>query len=165
MLISLLVILTDIEIPDFVTNIIYFIAQSGALVCLFVIGGTLFGVTLSNYGFKMYGIVLGKLIFLPFVVFIAFKIFPFIMGIGLVNDDLRKAAIIMASTPAMTLYPILAARNIYSFWGGRPSLSLYVSNDNFIFLHYERYSVNVRGLTWTNISIYLTSAALIWMTY
>ncbi len=109
-LISLLVILTDIEIPDFVTNIIYFIAQSGALVCLFVIGGTLFGVTLSNYGFKMYGIVLGKLIFLPFVVFIAFKIFPFIMGIGLVNDDLRKAAIIMASTPAMTLYPILAAR-------------------------------------------------------
>ena len=32
------------------------------------------------------------------------------MGIGLVNDDLRKAAIIMASTPAMTLYPILAAR-------------------------------------------------------
>ena len=63
MLISLLVILTDIEIPDFVTNIIYFIAQSGALVCLFVIGGTLFGVTLSNYGFKMYGIVLGKLFF------------------------------------------------------------------------------------------------------
>ena len=29
MLISLLVILTDIEIPDFVTNTIYFIAKSG----------------------------------------------------------------------------------------------------------------------------------------
>ena len=110
MLISLLVILTDIEIPHFVKNIIYFIAQSGALVCLFVIGGTLFGVTLSKFGPRMYGIVLGKLIFLPLTVFLAFEIFPFIMGTGLVNDDLRKAAIIMASTPAMTLYPILAAR-------------------------------------------------------
>ena len=53
-LISLLVILTDIEIPDFVTNIIYFIAQSGALVCLFVIGGTFFWSNTTTMAFVMY---------------------------------------------------------------------------------------------------------------
>lgn len=107
MIAGLLVVIADIKLPVFAVTSINLLAQSSAAVCLFVIGGTLCGVTASKFGFRMFGIVSGKLILLPILVFLTFELLDRI-GFGVSDHNLRKAAIIMASTPAMTLYPILA---------------------------------------------------------
>ena len=83
------------------------IAQSSIAVSLFVIGGTVAGTALKTVGKRVISVVIGKLIFLPFAVWIGFGIMD-LTGFGIDEPDLRKAAIIMAATPTMSVYPILA---------------------------------------------------------
>lgn len=109
MVAGIVVSVTQLPIPTFATNGIDLIAQSSAAVCLFVIGGTLVGISIRSVGTRILGVVAGKLIFLPLAVWMSFS-FLELVGAGAVSPNLRNAAIIMAATPAMTLYPVLAQK-------------------------------------------------------
>lgn len=109
MVAGIVVSVTQLPIPTFATNGIDLIAQSSAAVCLFVIGGTLVGISIRSVGTRIFGVVAGKLIFLPLAVWMSFS-FLELVGAGAVSPNLRNAAIIMAATPAMTLYPVLAQK-------------------------------------------------------
>ena len=50
---------------------------------------------------------MGKLVFLPISVWLGFNIMS-LVGAGVSDSDLQKAAIIIAATPAMSIYPVLA---------------------------------------------------------
>lgn len=97
----------NLPIPDFVSNGIDLIAQSSVAVSLFVIGGTVAGISTKSFGMQVCGVVLGKLVFLPIAVWVGFGIMA-LVGAGVDDPNLQKAAIIMAATPAMSIYPILA---------------------------------------------------------
>ena len=109
MLAGIVVSVTQLPIPAFATNGIDLIAQSSAAVCLFVIGGTLSGISIRSVGKRILGVVAGKLIFLPLAVWTSFSLLEAV-GLGVVDPTLRNAAIIMAATPAMSLYPVLAQK-------------------------------------------------------
>lgn len=109
MVAGIVVSVTQLPIPNFATRGIDLIAQSSAAVCLFVIGGTLVGISIRSIGKRIFGVVAGKLILLPLAVWMSFG-FLELIGTGSVSPNLRNAAIIMAATPAMTLYPVLAQK-------------------------------------------------------
>ena len=107
MAVGILFAISDLSLPTFTSNAIDLIAQSSIAVSLFVIGGTVAGTALKTVGKRVISVVIGKLIFLPFAVWIGFGIMD-LTGVGVNEPDLRKAAIIMAATPTMSVYPILA---------------------------------------------------------
>ena len=99
----------NLPIPVFASNGIDLIAQSSIAVSLFVIGGTVAGISIKSVGKRVFGVVLGKLVFLPIAVWVGFSIMA-LVGAGVDDPNLQKAAIIMAATPAMSIYPVLAQR-------------------------------------------------------
>lgn len=99
----------NLPIPVFASNGIDLIAQSSIAVSLFVIGGTVAGISIKSIGKRVFGVVLGKLVFLPIAVWAGFSIMA-LVGAGVDDPNLQKAAIIMAATPAMSIYPVLAQR-------------------------------------------------------
>jgi predicted permease len=99
----------NLPIPVFASNGIDLIAQSSVAVSLFVIGGTVAGISIKSFEKRIFGVVLGKLVFLPIAVWVGFGIMA-LLGAGVDDPNLQKAAIIMAATPAMSIYPVLAQR-------------------------------------------------------
>lgn len=99
----------NLPLPVFASNGIDLIAQSSIAVSLFVIGGTVAGISIKSVGKRVFGVVFGKLVFLPIAVWVGFSIMA-LLGAGVDDPNLQKAAIIMAATPAMSIYPVLAQR-------------------------------------------------------
>ncbi len=104
---GLIVSYAGIPLPIFMVSAVDLFAASSAAISLFVIGGALVGIRLSSIGRRVFGIVLGKLVLLPAAVWLALIVME-IVGFGVQNRDLFNAAIVLASTPAMAIYPILA---------------------------------------------------------
>ncbi|MGR3839356.1 MAG: AEC family transporter [Cognatishimia sp.] len=109
MVAGIAVAVLDLPIPAFASNGIDLIAQSSIAVSLFVIGGTVAGISIKSVGKRVFGVVFGKLVFLPIAVWVGFSIMA-LLGAGVDDPNLQKAAIIMAATPAMSIYPVLAQR-------------------------------------------------------
>ena len=90
--------------PDALAHTFEMLAAAAVPCALFVVGGTLAtlrpGVALAD----VWLIAAVKLVLHPLLVFAAFRI------IGGVPDDLMVAGMIMASSPMLTIYPILCAR-------------------------------------------------------
>ena len=107
MLAVIIVAVVDLPIPTFASNGIDLIAQSSIAVSLFVIGGTVAGISIKSFGTQVFSVVMGKLVFLPISVWLGFNIMA-LVGAGVDDPDLQKAAIIIAATPAMSIYPVLA---------------------------------------------------------
>ena len=74
MAVGILFAISDLSLPTFTSNAIDLIAQSSIAVSLFVIGGTVAGTALKTVGKRVISVVIGKLIFLPFAVWIGFGI-------------------------------------------------------------------------------------------
>ena len=70
-------------------------------------GGTIGGIVGIRIGRRVALIVAGKLVALPLAVWLGMQVMTG-LGVGVDDPELRRAAVIMAATPAMTIYPILA---------------------------------------------------------
>ena len=109
MVAGIAVAMFNLPVPVFASNGIDLVAQSSVAVSLFVIGGTVAGISIKSVSKRVFGVVLGKLVVLPIAVWVGFKIMEWV-GAGVDDLNLQKAAIIMAATPAMSIYPVLAQR-------------------------------------------------------
>lgn len=96
-----------IELPSAIALSFDMFARASAAVSLVVIGGTLAGFSFKTLKPAVLRIVIGKLILHPFAVGLSFVLLSQI-GWGIKDEGLIAAAIIIASAPAMSIYPILA---------------------------------------------------------
>jgi len=76
---------------------------------LFVIGGTIAKISITSVNKNVIIVVIGKLFLLPAAVWAGLYIMEMI-GYPIENPELHKAAIIMAATPAMSIYTALALK-------------------------------------------------------
>lgn len=90
-----------------VTNTVELFASSSVALSLFVIGGTIANVRIFSVGKRVQMIVAGKLLVMPAAVWMGLS-FLELLGYSLENKTLKSAAIIMAATPSMSIYPLLA---------------------------------------------------------
>lgn len=107
MLASLFLVFTGMTLPGPVSRAIDILASSSVAISLFVIGGTIAGVPFRNIGTRVLTIVAGKIIGHPLSVWFGLYVMS-LVGFGVEDPALRKAAIVMAATPAMSIYPLLA---------------------------------------------------------
>ncbi|WP_106478795.1 AEC family transporter [Phytohalomonas tamaricis] len=96
--------LSSAELPAPLFKAIDMLATASAPTALFVIGGSLFGIKVQGMVSDVSQIVLGKLVLHPVAVCLAFLIFP------AVDPALKVAAIVIASSPMLSVYPIFGQR-------------------------------------------------------
>ncbi len=106
---GLVVSLLGLKLPDILAKPVSLISSSSAAISLLVIGGTLVGLPIKAIDGRIAMVVFGKLILLPACVWAGTRIMQAI-GYGIGSDQLEMAAILVAATPAMGIYPILAQR-------------------------------------------------------
>ncbi|MNF40833.1 putative transporter YfdV [compost metagenome] len=94
--------LLELRLPPILLRPIEMLAQASAPVALFVIGGTLYGLKPAGMLGNSAQMALGKLVLHPLAVYLAFLWVP---GVG---ADLKIAALLFASAPMFTVYPLLA---------------------------------------------------------
>lgn len=94
--------LLELRLPPILLRPIEMLAQASAPVALFVIGGTLYGLKPTGMLADSAQMALGKLVLHPLAVYLAFSLVP---GVG---ADLQIAALLFASAPMFTVYPLLA---------------------------------------------------------
>jgi malonate transporter len=94
-------------LPSAAARPIELLAKTSAALSLMVIGGTLASLPLQKVSSDVFRIVAGKLLLHPLAIGLALFAFSTI-GFGVSDPRLIAAAIILAATPAMTIYPILA---------------------------------------------------------
>ncbi|SFQ54036.1 hypothetical protein SAMN05216229_1346 [Geopseudomonas sagittaria] len=94
--------LLELHLPPILLRPIEMLAQASAPVALFVIGGTLYGLKPGGMLADASQMALGKLLLHPLAVYLAFSLVP---GVG---TDLQVAALLFASAPMFTVYPLLA---------------------------------------------------------
>ena len=93
---------SGLALPGPVTRAIDILANAAGAVALFAIGGSLVGLSLRGMAGDVALIVVGKLVLHPLVIFALLWLFP-----GL-DPNLRKAMLIFASVPMITVYPLFA---------------------------------------------------------
>jgi malonate transporter and related proteins len=106
---GLIVSILKIKLPEIITEPVNIIASSSAALSLVVIGGTLAGLHLSSINSQIMGMVTGKLLLHPLAVWLGIVLLA-MAGFSIADEQLRTAAILIAATPAMGIYPILAQR-------------------------------------------------------
>lgn len=96
--------LSGLGLPGPVLRSIDMLAAASAPTALFVIGGTLCGLKVSSVASDITQIALGKLVVHPTAVLLAFLVLP------TVDPVLMTAAMIFASAPMISVYPIFGQR-------------------------------------------------------
>ena len=99
--------LANWRLPAAIVRTVDMFAMASGAVSLFVVGGTLVGLAVKGMGRQITPIVVGKLILHPLAVFLAIWILT-LLGIPISDPSLRKAAVLMAAMPMMSIYTILA---------------------------------------------------------
>jgi predicted permease len=102
-----LVSLLQIRLPEAISRSISLFSVASGSLSLFVIGGTLVGLSLKGIGPRAVPIALGKLLLHPLAVLSALILLP-ILGMPAMDPALQKAAILMGAMPMMGIYTILA---------------------------------------------------------
>jgi malonate transporter len=103
-LVGIVLTATGVTLPGPLFKAVDMLATASAPVALFVIGGTLVGINIGELGGQVVEIVTGKLLLHPLAVL------AFLSLAGSLEPDLKTAAIIMASAPMLSIYPILGQR-------------------------------------------------------
>lgn len=104
---GLMISASGITLPAVIAQPVDMFASASAAISLAVIGGTLASLPFRALKPAVFRIALGKLILHPLAVGISlFGLSQF--GLGAKDESLVAAAIILASTPVMSIYPILA---------------------------------------------------------
>lgn len=109
LLLGLAVSASGITLPKLIERPIDIFASASAAVSLAVIGGTLASLPLRSLNASVISVVIGKLVIHPLAVALGLFLMTTI-GLGVGNDQLAAAAVIIAATPVMAIYPILAQR-------------------------------------------------------
>jgi len=92
------------ELPDPVARTLQIVATGATPLALFVVGGSLVGLTLSGQRADIGAVVIGKLVLHPLAVFGALALLPPLPA------DLRSCAVLFAAMPMLSVYPVLAQR-------------------------------------------------------
>lgn len=90
--------------PQWLATPLALMADASVPCALFVVGGTLAGLGATSIGADVALVVTGKLILHPLAVAAAFAL------VGNIPPQLLAAGLILASSPMLTIYPILGAR-------------------------------------------------------
>ncbi|AMN52441.1 hypothetical protein ACP90_08395 [Labrenzia sp. CP4] len=98
-----------LPVPQLIALPIDVVANASAALSLVVIGGTLASLPLTSLDGSVIPVVAGKLLLHPIAVGASLVALS-TLGLGAGNEGLAAAAILMASMPAMGIYPILAQR-------------------------------------------------------
>jgi predicted permease len=98
-----------VPVPQLIALPVDVIASASAALSLFVIGGTLASLPLSSLNGSVIPVVAGKLLLHPIAVGASLVVLS-AFGLGVGDEGLAAAAVLMASMPAMGIYPILAQR-------------------------------------------------------
>lgn len=109
LMLGLVISASGLTLPVLVARPIDIFASAGAAVSLAVIGGTLAALPLRALGLSVLSVVVGKLLLHPVVVALGLVVMS-IIGLGVENERLAAAAVVIAATPVMGIYPILAQR-------------------------------------------------------
>lgn len=106
---GIIVSVFTLPVPQLIALPIDAIANASAALSLVVIGGTLAALPFGSPKGSVIPVVLGKLLLHPIAVGASLAVLS-ALGLGVDNDSLAAAAVLMASMPAMGIYPILAQR-------------------------------------------------------
>lgn len=109
LMLGLAISASGFTLPVLVERPIDIFASASAAVSLAVIGGTLAALPLSALSASVLFVVVGKLLLHPMAVALGLVVMS-TLGLGVENERLAAAAVVMAATPVMTIYPILAQR-------------------------------------------------------
>ncbi len=104
---GLICAVSGVVLPSALAKTIDLMALASSALSLFVIGGSLVGISLRHQASHIAPTVLGKLIIHPLLVFAAAALIQSV-GFPALEPDYKKAALIMAATPMMGVYPTLA---------------------------------------------------------
>lgn len=103
-LIALIFSASGLSLPPTLTKSIDLLAGASSPLALFVIGGMLVGIRAKTMVLPVSQVLAGKLVLHPLLVFAMLWLVP-------VRDPvLRKAAIVVASMPMLSIYPVLGQR-------------------------------------------------------
>ena len=94
--------LLGLHLSEPLTRTINMLALASTALALFVIGGALVGLEVRNVFADAVTVALGKLMLHPLAVF------AMLWLLGPIDLHLRRAAVIFASVPMLSIYPILA---------------------------------------------------------
>ena len=97
----------DWHLPQPVARTINLFAAASTALALFVIGGSLVGLSLHGLGPKVLPIALGKLVLHPLAGVIVLLTLPW-MGVPPMDPTMQKAVILSMAMPMMGIYPVLA---------------------------------------------------------
>jgi len=98
-----------LQLPLLIERSVETLANSSAALSLAVIGGTLATLPLSAVNGSVIPVVVGKLLLHPLAVGLGLAAMAS-AGLGVRDEGLAAAAVIMSAMPAMGIYPILAQR-------------------------------------------------------
>jgi predicted permease len=102
--------LLELQLPAAVSRTVALFSQASSAVSLFVIGGTLYGLSAKGMRSKIIPITLGKLVLHPLLVWLALTL-AVLLGMPALPADLRTALLLTAALPIMSIYPILGMRH------------------------------------------------------
>lgn len=98
--------------PEPVSRTIRLFALSSGALSLFVIGGSLVGLSLKGIWHKAALVSLGKLGLHPLAVMLAILLLP-TLGLTALAPSMQEAAVLLAAMPVMGIYPILSQKYGY----------------------------------------------------
>jgi hypothetical protein len=101
---GLAISLLQVRLPIILATTVDMLAKASAPVALFVIGGVLYGVKTRGVLLDVGQIAVGKLLLHPLAVFASFWL------LAPIDPQLLVAGVLFASTPVMSIYPILGQR-------------------------------------------------------
>jgi hypothetical protein len=92
------------HLPAPLAKAVDMLSMASAAIALFVVGGTLVGLKIGGVVSDVGRIVAGKLILHPLAIFAALTLAPSL------DPDLRKSMLILASSPMLSIFPLLGRR-------------------------------------------------------
>lgn len=100
LLLGILVSLTGSRLPAPLLKVVDILGAASGAVALFAVGGALVGLKVRGMAVDVGRVVLGKLLLHPLVVLAVLQTVPAL------DSDLRRAMIIFASVPMLSIYPV-----------------------------------------------------------
>ncbi len=100
--------LSGFTLPAAANKVVSLYASASAGLSLFVIGGSLSGLSLRGMRSRVLGITLAKLFAHPLLVFAVAALMPFP-----ISNELRAALVLFAAMPMMGIFPIVAQKHGY----------------------------------------------------
>lgn len=106
---GILVSVSGLPMPMVIERPVDVLATASAPLSLAVIGGTLAALPLRSLDASVLPVVVGKLLLHPLAVGLGLVVMS-ALGLGVGDERLAAAAVVMSAMPAMGIYPILAQR-------------------------------------------------------